>query len=102
MSYIPNVSIVLLVYFFIGSLISYTICIFIFGNKGRDRDIWILSNIVGILGMVFLLNIENQNYVSIGISLTILSGSLKSLSFSGRNVFFKRYFLPHSFLLLSC
>ena len=101
MSYIPDISIVLLVYFFTGSLISYTICILIFGNKGRERDIWILSNIVGILGMLFLSNIENEYYVSIGISLTILSGSLKSLAFSGKNFWFKRYFLPHLFLLLS-
>lgn len=101
MTYTPDLIITILVYFFIGSLLAYTICIIIFSDKGRDRDIWILSNIVGIIGMMFLLDIQNHNYTATGISLTIFSGSLKSLALSSRNFLFKRHILPNIFLILS-
>ncbi len=101
MAYSPDFIILLLVFFFIGSLISYTVCIFIFSNKGRERDIWIASNIVGIIGMLFLSDVHGQEFIHIGISLTIFSGSLKSISFSGKNIFFKRYLIPNIFLILS-
>lgn len=90
-----------LVYFFMASVISFTICISIFSIKNLSRDIWIISNVFGIFGMVYLSNIKNQNYVDIGVSLTILSGSMKSLAFCNKNLFFKRYIFGNLFFVLS-
>lgn len=77
-----------LAYFFMASVISFTICISIFSIKTISRDIWIISNIIGIFGILFFTNIKNLNYVDIGASLTILSGSLKSLSFANKKFLF--------------
>jgi len=90
-----------LAYFFMASVISFTICISIFSIKTINRDIWIISNIIGIFGILFFTNMKNQNYVDIGASLTILSGSLKSLSFTNKKFLFRRYIFGNLFFVLS-
>jgi len=101
MIYLPDINLLTLVYVFISSVISFTICISIFSRRSLSRDIWIISNFIGIIGMVYLLNIKNENDVGVGIALTVFSGSLKSLSFCTKNIYFKRYIFGNLFFVLS-
>lgn len=92
-----------LVYFFVGHLMAFTICIVMFGDRNRSTDAWVLSNILGVLGMAGIAYSDGNVAVmsAIGAALTVASGSVKSLAFTSGRLSSKRYKWGNAVLLLS-
>lgn len=90
-------------YFFVGHLTAFTICILMFGERNRSTDAWVLSNILGALGMAGIAYTEgNVTLMSaIGASLTVFSGSVKALAFTSGRLLSKRYKWGNATVLLS-
>jgi len=92
-----------LAYFFVGHLAAFTICILMFGDRNRSTDAWVLSNILGVLGMAGIAYKDGDVAVmsAVGASLTIASGSVKSLAFTSGRLSNERYKWGNVVLLLS-
>lgn len=92
-----------LVYFFIGNVAAFTMCMIMFGGRTAAVKAWTMSNVLGIAGMVCLAyagaNIAMMTQV--GASLTVISGAFKGVAFGGGRIILKRFRLANVILLLS-
>jgi signal transduction histidine kinase len=80
-------------YFFIGHVVAFTICILMFGERNRSTDTWVISNILGIVGMAgFAYTGPNVVWMSaMGASVIVFSGAVKALAFTSGRLTNKRY-----------
>lgn len=92
-----------LVYFFIGNVAAFTICIVMFGGRTAAVQVWAISNVLGIAGMIFLAcaGANIAMITEVGVSLTVISGALKAVAFGGGRVALRRFQLANVILLLS-
>ncbi|WP_353209297.1 sensor histidine kinase [Sphingorhabdus sp.] len=92
-----------LVYFFIGNIAAFTICIVMFGGRTAAVQSWLMSNVLGIAGMVSLAYTGTNIALmaEVGAALTVISGALKAVAFGGGRIALKRFRLANAILLLS-
>jgi len=77
-------------YFFVGHVVAFTICILMFGERNRSTDTWVISNILGIVGMAGF-SFLGANEASMGASVIVFSGGVKALAFTSGRLSNKRY-----------
>jgi len=82
-----------LVYFFIGCVLTFTVCIIMSSRRSAAVDAWTVSNIVGVIGILGFAYGEESSVLSpeLGAAHTILSGTLKALAFADSRDTLKRY-----------
>jgi signal transduction histidine kinase len=92
-----------LVYFVIGSLLAFTICIFMCTRPSAAINAWVVSNIVGVIGLLGFAYGEGSSVLSpkLGAALIVLSGALKALAFADSRINLKRYRSANGTALLS-
>jgi signal transduction histidine kinase len=92
-----------LIYFFIGINFAFALNILVFAPKIFNTIIWVISNLVGIFGVLVLHYSTNDNLIiqNIGLSIVIFSGILKTFALSSKNIFQKRYFIANILLIFS-
>jgi signal transduction histidine kinase len=95
-----------LVYFFIGIVTAFTICILMYSKRSVAVDAWTISNIVGVVGIVGFAygGVGSALTYELGAALTVVSGALKALAFADNHVTLKRYQRANvvAFLSLVC
>jgi signal transduction histidine kinase len=93
----PNIetTITSLIYLFVGINLAFALNILLFAPKIFNTIIWVISNFVGIFGILLINYSPNDNLISqnLGISVLIFSGILKSFAFSSKNILQKRYLM---------
>jgi signal transduction histidine kinase len=92
-----------LVYFFVGCVLTFTICIIMTSRPSAAINSWIISNIVGVAGILGFAYGGRGSILSfeLGAALTVLSGALKALAFADSRVTLKRYRSANGTALLS-
>lgn len=92
-----------LVYFFIGNVAAFTICIVMYSRPSAAVNAWTISNVVGVVGIVGFAYGRTSSLFSyeLGASLTVLSGALKAVAFADSRVVLKRYRKPNVTILCS-
>lgn len=90
-------------YFFVGHVVAFTICILMFGERNRSTDVWVISNILGIVGMAgFAYTGPNVAWMSaMGSSVIVFSGAVKALAFTSGRLSNKRYRWGNMVVLLN-
>jgi len=89
-------------YLFIGELLIFSLCLIVIQIKTRAVYIWLLANVVALVGSLLTLsNFETERTSAkiIGGAMILLAASLKSYSFSNGLLFNNRNKFPTSLLL---
>lgn len=92
-----------LVYFFIGNVSAFSICIIMFGGWNAAVKTWTVSNVLGVSGMISLAYVgaDIAMLTELGTSLTVVSGAFKAAAFGGGRIILKRFRLANIILLIS-
>lgn len=90
-------------YFFVGHVVAFTICILMFGDRNRSTDAWVVSNVLGVIGMGgFAYLGTNVVWMSaMGASVIVFSGAVKALAFTSGRLSNQRYKWGNAAVLLS-
>lgn len=89
----------MLQYLHIGELLTFTFCLILIQIKTRAAYIWMVSNIVALIGSAFTLTyFQFTGQTALGGALILISASIKSWCFADRSLLRQKNRLPSIFL----
>lgn len=89
-------------YLFIGELLIFSLCLLMIQIRTRAVYIWLSSNVIGFLGVLFTLSIIEADEINtkvIGGAIILLSSAIKVIAYSDGISFHKRNRIPNNLLL---